>query len=219
MRRAPARLRTTRVTILFASQRCSAARQGRRSTGAAGPVPAGRQPTGCPGCQALLDDITAIAAALPEMAIPPRPREFALSVEQADRLRRRGLAGLLGRVGTARDAVTRPLAVAFTTLGLAGFLVAAAPVGLPFAGGGAASLAPEAIPDAVTRSAASVPVDAPGQADGPRGGAPSIVPALPMTAVDGATGPTPLQVLSGTFLAVGGSLFGMRRLAGRQGMR
>ena len=186
---------------------------------AAGSAPAGGQPPACAGCRALLDDITAIAAVLPEMAVPPRPREFALSVEQAARLRRRGLAALLGRVGTARDAVTRPLAVGFTTLGLAGLLVAAAPVGLPLAGGGAASLAPEAMSDAVTPFTASAPVDGARQTDGAAAGAPGVVPALPMTAVNGATGPTPMQVLSGTFLAVGGGLFGMRRLAARQGMR
>ncbi len=37
----------------------------------------------------------------------------------------------LGAVGTSRDAITRPLALGFTTIGLAGLLVATVPGALP----------------------------------------------------------------------------------------
>jgi hypothetical protein len=90
----------------------------------------------CPACTALHADLVALAAALPSSAIPTRPRDFTLTPADAARLRPRGWRRLLGAIGSSRDAVTRPLAIGLTTLGLAGLLVATVPGALP---GGAAT--------------------------------------------------------------------------------
>jgi len=100
----------------------------------------------CPDCVALHSDLVAIAAALPDAAIPARPRDYRLGPADAARLRRTGWRRWLAAVGTSRDTVTRPLAIGLTTLGLArplaiglttlglaGLLLTALP-SLPFAG-------------------------------------------------------------------------------------
>ena len=69
-------------------------------------------------------DLVAIAAANRTLATPPRPRDFQLSRADAERLRGAGWRGILARIGTSRDAFSRPLAVGLTTLGLAGLLLA-----------------------------------------------------------------------------------------------
>lgn len=100
----------------------------------------GRLPAGlasCAECTALHADLVAIAAAVPTAALPPRPRDFTLTPADAARLRPGGWRRLLAAIGSSRDVVTRPLAIGFTTLGLAGLLVATVPGALP--GGGAAS--------------------------------------------------------------------------------
>ena len=79
----------------------------------------------CGACADLHRDLIAIAAAtrsLPNLATAPR--DFRLSPEQASRLVRRGwLRTFLAPFGATRSAA-RPMAAAFTSLGLAGLLVA-----------------------------------------------------------------------------------------------
>jgi anti-sigma factor RsiW len=81
--------------------------------------------TTCEPCADLHRDLIAIAAAtrvLPKLATAPR--DFRLAPEQAARLRRGSwLRAVLAPFGAARSA-TRPMAAAFTSLGLAGLLVA-----------------------------------------------------------------------------------------------
>jgi anti-sigma factor RsiW len=96
----------------------------------------------CPECAAIHADLIAIAAAtrtLPKRATAPH--DYRISAEQASRLHRRGwLRTLLAPFAGAQSAA-RPLATAFTSLGLVGLLVVTV---LPGMLGGAASMpAPE----------------------------------------------------------------------------
>lgn len=81
----------------------------------------------CGACTDLLADLVAFQAVLPTTSTPSRPRDFSLTSADAARLRRDGWRRILGFFGSARDNVSRPLAIGFTTLGLAGLLVAALP--------------------------------------------------------------------------------------------
>jgi hypothetical protein len=102
----------------------------------------------CTDCARLYADLQALAVALPATATPARPRDFTLSTADAERLRPRGLRHWFGLIGSARDTVTRPLAVGLTTLGLAGLLVATVPGGLSMGSGAGASAAPAEAPAA-----------------------------------------------------------------------
>jgi hypothetical protein len=183
----------------------------------------------CADCAGLYADLQALALALSATATPARPRDFTLTEADAERLRSRSLRHWLGRIGTARDTITRPLALGLTTLGLAGLLVATVP-GLPLGMG--SSPAPSAAPAAeapaaepfTVESAASAPsageepvgqgatsgVDATG--DRPIGGRMTTPEAAPLRASTG-TSPTPLTILSIAFLGIGAALFAIRRFA------
>ena len=95
----------------------------------------------CSECTTVHADLIAIAAAT--HALPKRataPHDYRLSPEQAARLHRRSwLRTILAPFAGAGSAV-RPIATAFTSLGLVGLLVVSV---LPGMLGGAASLAPE----------------------------------------------------------------------------
>lgn len=95
----------------------------------------------CQSCTELHRDLLAISAAtrsLPNLAAAPRT--FQLTAEQAARLQRGSwLRTVLAPFSGARSAV-RPVAAAFTSLGVAGLLVATL---LPGALGSAGSLAPQ----------------------------------------------------------------------------
>ena len=81
----------------------------------------------CTHCAEIRDDLVAIAAATRALpALATAPRDFRLTNEQAARLRRGSwLRTLLRPFGTTRS-VVRPVAAAFTTLGIAGLFVATA---------------------------------------------------------------------------------------------
>ena len=81
----------------------------------------------CARCVRLYVDLMAVNAALPMSAVPLRPRSYTLTVDDARRLRPPGWRGWWSAVGSARDTVTRPLAVGLTTLGVVGLLLTAAP--------------------------------------------------------------------------------------------
>jgi hypothetical protein len=85
----------------------------------------------CPDCATLHADLLAIAAATRALPAPARTRDYRLTAEQAERLRPSGMRRLVEAFGSSRLAVTRPLAVAFTTLGIAGLLLSAIPAGGP----------------------------------------------------------------------------------------
>lgn len=94
----------------------------------------------CADCRDLLADLAALQVALPAASTPSRPRDFSLTPADAARLRAGGWRRVLGFVGSARDGFSKPLAVGFTTLGLAGLLVATLPGALGGATGGAVIL-------------------------------------------------------------------------------
>lgn len=187
----------------------------------------------CPSCADLYRDLIAIARAT--RALPKRatlPRDFRLTPEHAAHLRRKSwLRAALAPLSAARSA-TRPMAVAFTSLGLVGLLVVTL---LPGLGGSAASYGPER-DQAVTGAGASavpgVPVSGPGAAPGPnatavapdeaygaKGDRASNAPELGSAGDSGApAAPAPTSLLlvgSLVLLAIGLGLFGLR-LASRR---
>ncbi len=87
---------------------------------------AARQRAACTECDQLARDLRAIAAGFQSMprSIPaPAARDFRLSPDQAHRLQRgTGLRRLLRPFGAGGIPSLRPIAAAFTTLGVAGLL-------------------------------------------------------------------------------------------------
>jgi hypothetical protein len=109
-------------------------------------------------------------------------------------------------VGSARDTLTRPLAIGLTTLGFTGLLLTAAPTLLVGVGGamssGAAAL--ELAPPA----ASLLPGDrTPASAGAPPADTNQVLATPP------AEGPSPTSLLSVGLLVVGGGLFLVRRVA------
>lgn len=92
----------------------------------------------CSACAALHADLVAIAAATPTSAMPTRPRDFRLTDADVARLAPSGWRRFLHTIGSPRDAITKPLALGFTTLGIAGLIAASLPGA--FLGAGAASV-------------------------------------------------------------------------------
>ena len=90
----------------------------------------------CSQCADLHADLLALRAATRAMPTPARPTDYTLTPRDAVRLRSGGWRRFVAILGTSRDALSRPLAVGLTTLGLAGLLVATLP---SFSMGGATS--------------------------------------------------------------------------------
>lgn len=159
----------------------------------------------CDPCGQLYTDLFALTSAISQVALPARPRDFTLRAADAHRLRPAGWRAWFQSLGSAGDAVTRPLAIGFTTLGLAGLLVTVAPTLLAMTGSAAAS--PEidrAMPSA--GAGAYSPLTAGGAASAP----PDVVQ------LDAAAaGPASTVTLSVGLLAAGGGLFAARRIATR----
>ena len=163
----------------------------------------------CARCATLYADLVALTVALPLSAVPSRPRDFRLSAVDARRLERGRWRDWWSMVGSARDSLTRPIAIGFTTVGLAGLLLTAGQTLLPSVGGavwaGSAASAP------LDREAASAaPADDPFIALGVEPTAPQPVPAV-MEAEDD---PASTAVFSTGLLGIGLGLFAVRRIAG-----
>lgn len=161
----------------------------------------------CVRCTSLYVDLGALIAALPLSALPTRPRSFTLTVDDTRRLRPAGWRGRWSAVGSARDTLTRPLAIGVTTLGLVGLLLTAAPTLLAGVGGAASSgAAPESEPSAASimpgaRTTGAVDGDAPRVSQASTAPSPE--------------GSSPTLLLSVGLLLVGGGLFAIRRFAVR----
>lgn len=95
----------------------------------------------CDSCADLRRDLVALASATRTLSRAAHAaRDFRIDAAQADRLRRRGwLRSLLRPFGAPRSAA-RPMAMAFTSLGLAGLLIAN--LGSAFLGGAASAPLP-----------------------------------------------------------------------------
>jgi hypothetical protein len=147
----------------------------------------------CASCAELHRDLIAIAAAtraMPRLGVAPR--DLRLSAEQAARLRRGGwLRSVLAPFGGARSAA-RPIAAAFTTLGIAGVLVATL---LPGMLGSAASLAPERNRSLTGIGPSAAPVAAPGATAAAAPGATAA--AGPLVPVAGGATAAPAPVATG----------------------
>ena len=155
----------------------------------------------CEQCGRLYADLVALSTALSLAALPGRPRDYTLGPSDAERLRSSGWRTWWSAIGSARDRVTRPLAIGFSTLGLASLLLTAAPSLVPHVGSAAAPVQEDLRLGAATGSAALITASpARGDAEsGPTG------PALSMT-----------PVVSVALIVAGGGLFAARRIAARQ---
>jgi len=167
----------------------------------------------CPACGALHADLLSLQRAVREAWTPSRPRDLRLSVADALRLRRRSWRQRFALIGGPGDALTRPLALSFTALGLIGLLLTTIPVGLSMGSAGATTelgrttnaVAPE------PSAAASGPavVSAPGAS---LAGDPGVA----MTTAQDARRvhpPNPLPLFSAVLLVIGAAILGLRRLA------
>ena len=160
----------------------------------------------CARCVSLYVDLTALTAALPMSAVPVRPRSFTLTADDARRLLPPGWRGWWSAVGSARDTMTRPLAIGITTLGLAGLLMTAAPTLLLGLDGAASSGA--AAPEVAQLAASPMPDD---RSPAFAGGEPIDWVDVPADASN--EGPSLTLLLSVGLLVVGGGLLVVRRLA------
>jgi hypothetical protein len=149
----------------------------------------------CPSCGWLLADLQAIRSAIRDARVPSRTRDFLLSNADAARLRPARWRRLLGAIGTQRDAITGPIALACTGLGVAGLVLTTMPLG-----------------------SANAPSDATGERS------PGVYitsePASPDTQAEGVPEPAdqdPLTGLSLGLLVGGGAVFAVRRIAPRLG--
>jgi hypothetical protein len=106
----------------------------------------------CSQCADLHADLLALRTATRAMPTPARPSDYQLTTGDAHRLRSSGWRRFVAMLGSSRDALSRPLAVGLTTLGLAGLLVANIP-SLTFSGG--ATSAPMAAASAPAGGAAA----------------------------------------------------------------
>ncbi len=163
----------------------------------------------CARCAALYADLVGLTMALPLSAVPSRPRDFRLSASDARRLERGRWWGWLVIVGSKRDAVTRPLAIGFTTVGLAGLLLTAGPLMLaPIAGAigsGSAASAP-LVRDATSAEPTEVPFLALG--------AEPTAPPPERLVTDSPDDPVPSIAFSAGLLGLGLGLLLARRVAG-----
>ena len=107
----------------------------------------------CEACVDLRRDLVAIAFATQSLAtLAATPRDFRLTATQAATLRRGGWIKSLVRPFAAPRSTVRPMAMAFTSLGLAGLLITTI---LPGLFGSAASLAPVGGPGGAPPSTAT----------------------------------------------------------------
>ena len=198
----------------------------------------------CNSCAEVHRDLAAIATATRALPRTARsPRDFRLTTDQAERLRRGSwLRGLLRPFGSARSA-TRPMARAFTSLGMAGLLVAILlPGGIGLMGGaasaptqrevgvdagaaasyapafnagapGGASLGASADPDAPMEGDASIAIAAADETPDVRDGHTKLDAGGDLLAAE--TPPNPLLNGSVALLALGLALFGLRFAARR----
>ena len=183
----------------------------------------------CADCAALHHDLRAIAAALPAIPVPVRPRDFRLTQEQAASLRPRGFRGILAAFASPKLSFATPLGTGLAAIGIVGVLVASG--GLPVGGGATSGAAAE---DANVRSleapaemgaAAASPAALTGPAAEPQDPSTVITPENDGAAATGPTealpapaaneGPEPLVILSIVLVFTGSALVAMRLVSRR----
>lgn len=128
----------------------------------------------CSDCAGLHRDLLAIATATRDLPAPVvRTRDFQLEPAQAERVLRGSWLRRALRPFAGSSSATRPIAAAFTSLGVAGLLVAAA---LPALSGGTALSAPTRDSAGGSLAAQAAPTAAPAAAPA---GAPSVLAPFP----------------------------------------
>jgi hypothetical protein len=147
----------------------------------------------CPACRGLHVDLVTLQLAVRSAWAPRRERDLRLTVADAARLQRRRWRRMLETFGTPRDVLTRPLALSFTGLGLAGLLLTAVPAGPSMGASGATT------PAELNRT--MIAVETPPPMSGATDTRDEPVPA------------DPLPGLSIGLLAIGSSLLAVRRVA------
>ena len=146
---------------------------------------------GCPDCARLHRDLRALPLALASAPAPSRPRDFRLTAEQAESLRRpAGWRRLLAPLSGASSAAG-PLAASLAALGLAGLLLGSGLSGALNLGVGSAGSAGTAAGPNVAQASVAASAEA---ALGPNGAAPSDKGPLPRPPF---SGETPLPLPSG----------------------
>jgi hypothetical protein len=169
----------------------------------------------CQACGALHADLLSLQRAVREAWTPSRPRDLRLTVADALRLRRRGWRQRFALIGGPGDALTRPLALSFTALGMIGLLLTTIPVGFSMGSAGASTelsrttlpAAPE--PSAAASGPAVVSVPSVSGAGDPGVAAASVQDARRSDP------PNPLPLLSAVLLVLGGAILALRRLGSR----
>jgi hypothetical protein len=146
----------------------------------------------CPSCGALHGDLLTLREALRMAWTLSRPRDFLLTTGDVARLRPTRWRRLSGLIGSSRDAVTGPLAVGFTGIGIIGLLL----TGIPLVDDGAAG-------------GSAPPVEIMSATE------PSGTPAVDRHVAADTNGPDQLVIVSVGSIALGGSLFALRRVASR----
>ena len=114
------------------------------------------QVAACSACADLRSDLAAIAAATAHLPEPSRLRDFTLSPDDAARLRKPSLRGLILGLAGPRGIIGRPLATAVTSLGVFGIVLASASSMLGPFSGDAAGAAPND-PPAYSSEATTAP--------------------------------------------------------------
>jgi hypothetical protein len=169
---------------------------------------------GCPACGTLYADLLSLRHAVRHAWTPARPRDLRLSLADPTRLQRGRWRRWLAGIGGPRDALTRPLALSITGLGLAGLLLTVTP---PLSLGSAGADAPEMHAAAIDTGPGASP--AASTASGASGGSPipvdvSMAPDVALrVALRAPDVPRPLLPLSFVLLGIGTGLFTLRRLA------
>lgn len=150
----------------------------------------------CPACGALHVDLLSIQSALRHAWTPPRPRDLRLTIADVARLKPALWRRVLGIIGSAQDAITRPLGIAFTSLGIGGLLLTALPLGI------GAGMATTPVSEYAIRAEQTpgMPSDTTGDATAP-----------PLTTPS----PDLLLLASVGSLGAGGAIFVLRRVASR----
>jgi hypothetical protein len=149
----------------------------------------------CRACRTLGLDLLTLQLAVRAAWAPRRERDLRLTLADAARLRRGLWRRMLEMVGTPRDVLTRPLALSFTGLGLAGLLLTVVPADLSM--GASSAAAPAELHEMAIAAGSPRPM------------------AGTIDARDESVPADPLSAPSIGLLALGTSLLAVRRVARR----
>ncbi len=155
---------------------------------------------GCAECAALQHDLRTIAAAMPALPAPVRPRDFRLTPEQAAAIRPAGWRRLLGAFAGPSFRFAAPLGTGLAALGITGILVGSF-ASVPLGSGAAA--VPQAERDGQSQLQASAPAEASSPGSGFDVERPVMIQPSPAPAASSSTQAYAGQASAGTDTAAG----------------